>query len=818
MFLKKQRFCVLAAVSALILVSTFGGCRSTGNDSATLMLTVTPEVDNSPLINPGKGWIVYDAGDGNFMEVSDRCWELATVGYSRFNWSDIETADGVYDWSIVDFALNQCKNAGKTFAFGVMACDPTSVKDYCTPQFILEMDDVNALTLPVPNYNYPLPEGGYEIMVKHVVNFSNPGEGYYRKATQLAQAIRERYGDDPAIEYIDIRNFGSWGENSHGWLYGDGEDGYDKGICDNSRHDQGINYDVVKRCWQIYIDAFADTDVQLMTAWGWGCNGCGNFTAKELFAWAVEQGVGIRRDGYSTWDDCKGAEVLWSVNKAASALEMPGGYLNQAKNKGFTAEDLLASPDYNRASYYPIGANGKDSTYMVNALSDAMWKITNRIGYHFVLGKTSFSASMGLGEDGVICMDWINDGVAKLFLPSHVELALLDDNNQVVDRCTLENVDPTSFVSEMDLVTEDKANRVVSSFRFKNADPKGRYKLAVGVFTDRAKSETPDILLGNGGKTENNWYVLSDNTVQEKVVSLNASVSASSSLDGHDAEQAFLQTNGYWTAAETDETPWLLMDLGKATSFTTLQLTFGRQMSTAFTVAVSDQADGSYKTVYTAQNDRASITCTFPQQKARYIKITFTENKQQPTVCSAFVPEIGSELIENGGFEQEMLLWNGTRQESAADPVAAGGKTAYLNGYGAELKQNLIQNFELTGPGQYRLTFRAYTEENEAVIRATLNVKGSKDDQTNVQWWAPTSRDEQDADLTAGEWKTYSLDLTADYKGLTDMAALSLYLANGTAAYIDDVTLVKTSGICGERSDRYIPEEGKVTVWALSVN
>ena len=807
---------MIAIVSALILVVASSGCQSGGKGASTSMLTVTPEVDSSTLINPGKGWIVYDDGLGSFMHVSDRCWDLATVGYCRFNWSDIETADGVYDWSMVDFALNQCKNDGKTFAFGVMACDPTSLKDYCTPKFILDMDDVNDLALPVPNYNYPLPGGGYQIMPKHVVDFSNPGEGYYRECTQLAQALRERYGDNPAIEYIDIRNFGSWGENSHGWLSGDGTDGYDKGICDDTRHDQGIVYDVVKRCWQIYIDAFADTDVQLMTAWGWGCNGCGNFTAKELWDWAAEQGVGVRRDGYSTWLNCKGSECLWSVNKAASALEMPGGWLAQ-RDKDFTAADLLASPEYNRASYYPIGANGSDSTYMVTALSDAMWEVTNRIGYHFVLGKTSFSASMGLGQEGVIYMDWINDGVAKLFLPSHVELALLDENNQVIDRCKLEGVDPTAFISELDFVTTDKANHVAATFQFENADPKGEYKLAIGVFTDRAKSENPDILIGNGGKTENNWYVLSDNTATESVVSLNATVSASSAMKDHGAEQALAQTNGYWTAMDTDKEPWLLLDLGKTTSFTTVNLNFGRQMSTAFTVAVSAKANGGFKTVYTAQNDQDSIACTFPKQKARYIKITFTESAQQPTVCSAFVPEIGADLIENGHFDQDMLLWKGTRQEKTADPTASDNKVIVLNGKGAELMQNVLQDFELTGPGQYRLTFRAYTQETGAVIRGILDVKGSMDDKTYVQWWAPSSYDTKDVDLTAGEWKTYTVDLTASYEGMAEMALLSLRSFAETV-YIDDVTLVKTSEICGERTDRYLPEEGTVTVETITVN
>ena len=814
---------ILSLLICLVLVLyTFVGCSNNKKENNVNfeMMTVIPKIDNTPLINPGKGWIVYDSPVGSFENAADASWELATVGYCRFSWSDIEIADGVYDWTIIDNAIEQCKNEGKTLAFGVMSCNPTSVDDYCTPKFILDMPDVNELTLVVPNHSRPTGDGGYEMLVKHIVDFSDPGEGYYRKSAELTQAIRERYGDNPYIEYIDIRNFGSWGENTHGWLYGDGNDGYDKGICDDSRHDQGINYDVVKRCWQIYIDAFADTDIQLMTAWGYGCGGCANYTAKELFYWAAEQGVGVRRDGFSTWDQCKGAECLWSVNLAASALEMPGGYLPQRDTYGFTAEDLFESIEYNRVSYYPIGAYGSDGTAMVNDLSDAMWSSTNRMGYHFVLNKASYSSSMGIGEDGVIYMEWLNDGVAKLFLASHVELALLDENGNVVDRCVLEGVDPTSFVSEVDILTNDKANRVVSKFRFNNVEENQNYKLAIGVFTDRANSENPDILIGNGGKTDNNWYVLSDDAEKENVISMKASVTASSSVDGCDAQSALMQVNGYWTAVETDSEPWMLIDLGKVTSFSSLNLVFGRQISKSFTVAVSNNKNGEFETVYRADNnEKECITCEFPTQKARYIKVTFEDNVRQAANSSSFVPEIGSNLIQNGDFEKGMRLWTCSGQPCQVDPITQSGNTVLLNNKCLELKQNLLQNFELTGPGRYCVTFRAYVpNDNRCFLQAVLQVKGSEDDQTNVQWWAPTSTDAKGIDIKYAGWNTYSVEIDAEYAGMAEMALFTLRLSDGREIYVDDISFVKVSDICGERSEKCSPVEGSITVRSLSVN
>lgn len=308
-------------------------------EPAETFYRVFPPKSSEVLINPGKGWILYDAGKGDFSAQTDATWAYGTLGYSRFNWSDVEKADGLYDFSLIDKGLSQCRARGKTYAFGIMACDPTSREDYATPKFILDRPDVRSLTLAVPNYARPNPNvpGGYEKMTKHIVDFTDPGEGYYRKLDQLAQALAERYGNSPDIEYIDIRGFGSWGENSYAWLKGSAADGpgFDDGICNDEAQDNDIRPQVMKRCWESYIGAFSGKRAQLMTAWGFGCNQCQNLIQKEAFYWAVSQGVGIRRDGYSGYNACDCYEAQWGLNKTPSALEMDSSYRFQKTNNGF---------------------------------------------------------------------------------------------------------------------------------------------------------------------------------------------------------------------------------------------------------------------------------------------------------------------------------------------------------------------------------------------------------------------------------------------------------------------------------------------------
>ena len=444
-------------------------------------ITVTPQKNNKPLINPYKGWIAYDL-NGSFDHQSYVVWDLATVGYCRYAWSDIEKSDGEYDWDVIENSIKSMPK-GKQFAFGIMACNPSSSVDYCTPQFICDREDVNVMEMDV-NLN-----GTGRHITLHVVDYRDPGEGYYIKTAQLANALAERYGNDPRIAYIDIRSFGSWGENSYSQL--------------EIAKDNEINTEVMLKCWQPYIDAFKNCKTKLVTAWGFGCLGCSVYSDEEAFIYAADQGVGVRRDGYGEVPPCAGHELLWSLNKAITVLEMPGGYI--AQRNSIDAEWLKRTLDENRACYVPIGAY-TDSMDMINDMNDAMLEVTNSIGYHFVLEDATFTENLGVGGEGKIHMRWTNDGNAKLFDKATFKLALLDEKNRVVAECILDDVDPTEWICKRDMYSENETNHEESNFSFDV--PEGTYKLAFGIFS--GLTDTPDIKVGNEGITKKGWYVIYD--------------------------------------------------------------------------------------------------------------------------------------------------------------------------------------------------------------------------------------------------------------------------------------------------------------------
>jgi hypothetical protein len=551
-----------------------------------------------------------------------------------------------------------------------------------------------------------------------------------------------------------------------------------------------------------------------------------NFTNKEPFYWAVENGIGIRRDGYSAYGECFGGEVLWGVNRVPLALEMPNSYTWQKHNLGFDAERLLRSPELNRASYYPLGASGQDARVMLRELKDAIDQVTNKIGYHFSLMEAEFSGSLGKGTEGIISMRWLNDGVAKIFIDSHLAVALLDQDDNVVDVCWLDGIDPKEWICSMDMVTEDKTNHVSDTFSFSKFDNKN--KLAIGLFTDKSK-ESPDIKIGNKGRTSDGWYVIYDeNEPLEPIRNLAAfkNVSASSQLDGFEPSYATDMASTYWSSGNGTE-EWLMIDLGKVQSISSLEIDWGINYASSFKVLASKNGDTGFWEVFsTDSNNGEKQTYEFAPADARFVKIVCTESGRKPFSCDTIIPVPGENLLTNPSFEDGLYFWRDYRSKNVelydGSYKTDGNHSLRFNSEREinSISQSLTQVFELTGPGEYEVSFDVYPTDADILAGIEIGVKGSKDDQMDVQWWdAKTKYYHVTETLKKDEWTNVTWKGEVSWEGLIDMAYLKLgvYDGNNTDVFVDNVRLIKLSEINGEREERYIPQEGSYTIKNISI-
>lgn len=657
-----MRKTLLILLSLLFVLNLLSACSEDKTEIVREgMMTITLEMNDEPLINPYKGWIAYGYDHGSFEAQKPITWKFASLGYCRFSWSDIETADGVYNWDAIEKSIAQIP-AGKQYAFGIMACNPSSRDDYCTPKFICDRDDVNVMEMQV-NLN-----ATGEFITLHVVDYRDPGEGYYKKVEQLAKALAEKYGNDKRIAYIDIRSFGSWGENSYSQLE----------IGNGSKQDGGLDIEVMRRCWQIYIDAFKGCDTRLVTAWGFGCDNCSIFCDKEVFLDAVAQGVGVRRDGYGDLT-CAGDEVLWCLNKAVSVLEMPGGFANVSKN-GFNAERMIKTLNENRACYVPIGAYS-DSENMIHGMESSMLEVTNSIGYHFVLEDATVSRSLGIGEKGKIRMRWTNDGNAKIFNKVDVKLALLDETNAVVAECTLDGVDPKNWVCKRDLYTENETNIEEAEFSFA-ADKSLKYKLALGISTGR--DANPDIKIGNSGMTENGWYILYDEFAE------NAQTSSLEKIDD----------NTY------------LFDAGKSVSADALRIAYGAYIPENVTVSASE--------------DNVNFT---EGGTGRYFKIILNGKKAAFEKAKHNMFDVEPLLVSEGftvSGDHISAETNGSKvvKYNLVQPLEIGGSGKYDVTFKAKLtaekEMTCLFSYELRGSGDHKDSAAWYS--NTLTARATVKI------------------------------------------------------------------------------------------------
>lgn len=426
-------------------------------------VSVVPKENNAYLLNPGKGWIIYTS----FANASAAAWAKASLGYTRYMWKDIHTADNTFNWALIDNDLAECVKRGKRFAFGVMTICVNSATDHQSmPQWVI---DAGAKSY--------IGNGGCKVPVWDDPVFTN-------RMGQFVSGLVKRYNGNPDIEFIDCRTYGNWGE----WhLYGVGGNAPSEAIL------------------RQYLDQWAGFDkthviVPISGGTGMGGGGYGIY-ARDTCKF------GAREDSSETggrWKTC-----LPFLNHGPAVAEWSFPYAALKQGKGWTKEiwsnDKLAGQiNGSKYSYQPLGEwNGNDADTFLAENAPLVDEWQNKMGYWFKLTLASYPADLANGTTGKLSFRMRNDGVAPIYIKGHsavVKVALMDKAAKVLSVVTLKGVNPFDWKPGETIPQS-------AEFAFpKNA--KGT-KLALGVFT-RESLTNPDIKLGIDDGTALNWYVLSD--------------------------------------------------------------------------------------------------------------------------------------------------------------------------------------------------------------------------------------------------------------------------------------------------------------------
>lgn len=433
---------------------------------STNVININPNEDFALLLNPGKGFVKYYDDDAQYSKIYN-------TRYIRYDWSDIQPQEGVYNWDWIDNEIAKCKANGKKFAFGIMSANTNrSINtpdkgQYVTPKWVF---DAGAAKRVIDATYW---ETG--IKIKQIIPvWTDPI--FLNKLKSFITALGKRYNGNKDIAFIDIRSYGNWGEQH---LYELG------GL--------NISSDQLKsQHLQMYKNAFPNT--QLITPWG-------ERSYNDSYQWCVDNGIGMRSDGIFKYSN--GSEVAKAHTKAPVVFEYTAGYKWLTSEGYWNADTLLKYIEIGKPSYIQF------DTDMYNANTSLYTKVANRIGYHFVIKNVQTQKEIINGQPFNIQTSILNKGVTNIYEDCKVALALLNSNGEVVQKKFLSQCLPKNWNSDQ-LTTE------INNVTLTGLD-NGTYTLALGMF-NHIEDASPAILFGNTSKTSNNWFIISN---QIQVVSKN---------------------------------------------------------------------------------------------------------------------------------------------------------------------------------------------------------------------------------------------------------------------------------------------------------
>ena len=422
-------------------------------------VTIYPAESTALLTNPGKGFVQYWDFDATYAN------EIST-GYSRYDWSDIEPRQGVFNWKLIDNEIAKFKAAGKKFAFGVMCANtarsintPDSGK-YVTPKWVFDAGaQGRAIQTTYWETNVPFTQ---------VIPVWTDAI-FLAKLDKFIALLGKRYNGDRDIAFIDIRSYGNWGEQHT----------YEIGGTPLTADQLLIQH------LQVYKNAFPAT--RLITPWG-----ISDYNGS--YTWAVNNGIGIRRDGIFKYSN--GSECTMTAGKAPAVFEYTANYA-WITSQGLWNPDTLSNyVEIGKPSYIQFDND------MYNANKDLYTKIANRVGYHFVLKSATSPLVITNKVACNVQTEILNRGVTQIYEPCMVAVALIDATGKVVQKQWLSGLNPSQWLSDTDVTQQ-------SSVTFSGVTA-GKYTLAIGLFASQADA-SPAYKLANTNILANNWFLLNNN-------------------------------------------------------------------------------------------------------------------------------------------------------------------------------------------------------------------------------------------------------------------------------------------------------------------
>jgi hypothetical protein len=443
---------------------------------------------NGDTLNAGMGWteglpIVYQEFDG---DLTNKDYPQTSIAYFRVNWRFLETEPGVYNWEMIDKALNTAAERGQTLMLRISPYEAGEEKD--VPDWYRKMVGPDTLTGSGKHWRVD-PED----------------QRYVQYFGGLIKAMGERYDGHPDLETVDISFIGYWGEGSGTHL-----------LRNETRIALIRAYlDHFKKTHLIFQPLNGDAPnpgvlvrgVPIAAFWPDGRN---NGTGAEIrhLGWRIDclGDLGFNPDwgGAHMFDiypqDIVKSGMSEAWKKAPIAMEICGTFLSWKEKHKYNSADVKYI--FNQGLKWHVSTfNAKSS-----AVPEEWMPLVNdwliKMGYRYVLRKFTFPSRVWPHGSIGFTTWWENKGVAPVYKDYKFALRLRNSNMTQV------------LVTDANLFTWLPGDIVYDDQVFLPHDiPEGVYELEIAIVSPHTFE--PAVKLAIGGINDEGWYLMGSIKVQQ---------------------------------------------------------------------------------------------------------------------------------------------------------------------------------------------------------------------------------------------------------------------------------------------------------------
>jgi Domain of unknown function (DUF4832) len=314
--------------------------------------------------------------------------------YSRWNWAQLETTEGDYQWAIIDAQIAAATARHGRFGMRVMAlCQGCADHMYMgantsIPDYLADMANPLIGSAPGDSDVYLIPDWN--------------STAYFTRLEALLSAIAMRYHDDPHFAWVDVSSYGNWGE-MHLYPFISAGGPYDtstqKPITDaNAQKLVGLN-----------ATAFANKLLVVNSE---------QTAALNAAVASVTPPIGLRVDCLGSDDLAGGAAAIMSAPGAIDRWKTAPFITEWCQtNLGTSGADLFVQGEAQVRQYHvSMLSSGNFSTQPTSATDSAAFRQANvEAGYRLRTKAVTVAVSVG-DTHGKITTTWVNDNVAPTYL------------------------------------------------------------------------------------------------------------------------------------------------------------------------------------------------------------------------------------------------------------------------------------------------------------------------------------------------------------------------------------------------------------------